>query len=95
MKKFVDPSHLPSIDKSYTIQGREELRVVWPNSIPWHAFYSKVAQVAQANNVEVPSADVVEDDICSRLPKGWCTGEANYRPPAPQQSTGCRSCGGW
>lgn len=93
MKKFVNPNHLPSAPKSYTFPGTD-IRVTWGNATPWTTFYSQVVRAAQANGIEVPSADVVEDDVCSRLPKGWCTGEPNYRPPLPQ-STPCRSCGGF
>jgi hypothetical protein len=92
MKKFVDANHLPSIPKSYTFPGTN-FRVVWGNNITWNMFYADVVRVATANGIPVPSMEVVEDDVCDRFPKGWCTGEPNYRPPALQQSAPCRSCG--
>lgn len=91
--RFLDPNRIPSVPKSYRYSHNgHEFRIPWNTNIPWHSFYSTVRSFQERNNHPVSSVEQVEDMICSQLPKGWCTGDATYRAPAPRPR-GCSACG--
>lgn len=95
MLRFTDPNRVISVPKSYTLKKPgNSLRVVWPDTIHFGTFYTLVTEAAVANGYETPSAEVVMNDICLRLPKGACTSDGTpYRPPTIPARSGCRSCG--
>lgn len=99
MLRLLDKNHAPSIPKSYTFpQGHT---VAWESRVKTFTQFSLAVQgFASANGLPVPSTEEIEDQICQRLPKGWCTSLTRFdRPTAPVGATvratrkPCKSCG--
>lgn len=98
MLRLLDRNHVPQIPKSYAFNGGP--------SIPWDSrrktfteFVQAVQDYAQANGKLIPPVDQIEDQICQRLPRGWCTNQTRFDRPqstvtvSPARRGGCKSCG--
>lgn len=98
MLRLLDRNHVPQVPKSYTFPNGK--------SVPWDSktktfdvFAAAVQNFAVANGLDMPSVETIEDQICKRLPRGWCSGMTRFdRPPSlvgasrPARKP-CRSCG--
>lgn len=91
--RFIDVNRVSGVPKSWRdVQNGVEIRIPWDSSVPWHSFYSSVKAFYDRNGYSAPSMETVENFMCGQMP-GFCVGDQEYRPPAPQQSSGCGSCG--
>jgi hypothetical protein len=94
MLKFRDLNHIRSTPKSYTlVKPGSSLRIVWQPTFHFHQFYNLVKDSAIANDYDVPSPEVVENDVCSRSGSECTSNETARRPATLPPRKGCKSCG--
>lgn len=101
MKKFKDINHVPVSPKGWRDPANgHEIR--WDSvRLPFHSFYAEVVAYCERNGRPLPSADTVEDIVCSQCARMWWTDDPNFHAPVrtqraaavPQRSGGCRGCG--
>lgn len=63
-------------------------------------FVNKVMQYCDANGLDRPALDWLEDHICKQISSWACTSEENYQArvakkdrPTTENYTGCKACG--
>lgn len=99
MQKFKNKDHLPATPKSWTAPNghRERFDSVRET---WEAFVNRVMQYCDANGIQRPALDALEDHICGQMASWACIGEKEHRARlAPDKShlldtpRKCGACG--
>lgn len=99
MLRFKNKDSLPATPKSWTAPNGHKIPY---DSVrqTWEAFVERVMQYCDANSIQRPALDVLEDHICHQV-SGWaCIGEKEHRARlAPSKShlldtpKKCGACG--
>lgn len=100
MLKFRNRDSLPVTPKSWTAPSGHRVAYDSVRS-SWEEFVQKVMNYCDANGIERPALDALENHICEQMPSWACMEEGAYRarqsPPKPsrteQPAKGCGACG--
>lgn len=98
MKKFKNQNNVSVTSRVWV--SPTGTRIAWrAATTPFNTFVAQVADYCQKNNLEVPTADQLEDLMCQQSPSRDCTDDPNYHIPEQRRishevvSGGCKACG--